>query len=220
MAHFALDFSPKERVGGGYGQRASLAHSSPPPAPVGLRGVWVVAARCCAGTSERSFLHVQAQTRSGCSLYGNNSSVQGAQGATMGRLDRLTDGREIVGWECTDQFDLGDAVSFQLGLSVQALHGRSTECGAGNDGQHHLGLCIHDTSPLCRLNQTVRSLAGSARDRATLRTLVMRETEKSGRSLRACARRRHNGHPFARTENSAHPVSRAALYKFNTILCL
>src|SRR5205823_13244106 len=23
--------------------------------PVGLRGVWVVAARCCAGTSERSF---------------------------------------------------------------------------------------------------------------------------------------------------------------------
>src|SRR5207245_2721062 len=27
----------------------------PPPAPVGLRGVWVVAARCCAGTMERSF---------------------------------------------------------------------------------------------------------------------------------------------------------------------
>jgi len=25
--------------------------------------------------------------------------------------------------------------------------------------------------------------------------LVMRETEKSGRSLRACARRRHNGYP-------------------------
>jgi hypothetical protein len=29
---------------------------------MGLRGVWVVAARCCAGTSERSSLHVQAQT--------------------------------------------------------------------------------------------------------------------------------------------------------------
>jgi len=42
--------------------------------------------------------------------------------------------------------------------------------------------------------------------------LVMRETEKSGRSLRACARRRHDGYPFARTGNSAHPVSRAALY--------
>src|SRR5215204_1572652 len=27
----------------------------PPPAPLGLRGVWVVAARCCAGASERSF---------------------------------------------------------------------------------------------------------------------------------------------------------------------
>jgi hypothetical protein len=29
---------------------------------VGLRGVCVVAARCCVGTSERSSLHVQAQT--------------------------------------------------------------------------------------------------------------------------------------------------------------
>src|SRR5262249_19101820 len=27
----------------------------PPQGPLGLRGVWVVAARCCAGTSERSF---------------------------------------------------------------------------------------------------------------------------------------------------------------------
>src|SRR5262249_54894921 len=42
--------------------------------------------------------------------------------------------------------------------------------------------------------------------------LVIRETGKSDRSLRACARRRHDGYPFARTENSAHPVSRAALY--------
>ena len=37
--------------------------SSPRQRLVGLRGVWVVAARCCAGTRERSFLHVQAQTR-------------------------------------------------------------------------------------------------------------------------------------------------------------
>jgi hypothetical protein len=28
----------------------------------------------------------------------------------MGVLDRLADGREIVRWECADQFDLADAV--------------------------------------------------------------------------------------------------------------
>jgi hypothetical protein len=32
-----------------------------PPAPMGLRGVWVVAARCCAGRM-RGVLYVQAQT--------------------------------------------------------------------------------------------------------------------------------------------------------------
>src|SRR5262249_56846446 len=42
IAHFALDFSRKERVCGGHGQRASLACSSPPPAPRGLRGVWLL----------------------------------------------------------------------------------------------------------------------------------------------------------------------------------
>src|SRR5262245_8384775 len=99
----------------------------------------------------------------------------------MGILDSCADAREIVRWECTDQFDLADAVSFQLGLSVQPLHSRCAECGAGNDGQHHLGLCVHDTSPLCRLNQTVRPLAQFERV-CDLRTLVMRETEKSSRS--------------------------------------
>src|SRR5262249_2974130 len=119
------------------------------------------------------------------SLYGNNSSVHGAQGATMGILDSFADAREIVRWECTDQFDLADAVSFQLGLTVQPLHSRCAECGDGKDGQHHLGLCVHDTSPLCRLNQTVRSLAGSGARSYDLRMLVMRETAKRGRSLRS-----------------------------------
>src|SRR5262252_635428 len=44
IAHFALDFSRKESVCAGHGQRAWAACSSPPPAPRGLRGVWVVAA--------------------------------------------------------------------------------------------------------------------------------------------------------------------------------
>src|SRR5579864_294581 len=35
--------------------RDAQAHFSPPPAPLGLRGVWVVAARCCAAPLERSF---------------------------------------------------------------------------------------------------------------------------------------------------------------------
>ena len=55
IAHFALDFERKESVCGGHGQRAWPACSSPPPAPRGLRGVWVVAAPCCVGTIERSF---------------------------------------------------------------------------------------------------------------------------------------------------------------------
>src|SRR5438034_7635008 len=41
--------------------------------PVGLRGVWVVAARCCAGTSERSFACLR--TNAAC------SSEQGHAGA-------------------------------------------------------------------------------------------------------------------------------------------
>jgi len=36
-------------------ERSERARSSPPPAPMGLRGAWVVAARCCAGIVERSF---------------------------------------------------------------------------------------------------------------------------------------------------------------------
>jgi hypothetical protein len=36
-------------------QRRGSCRSSPPPAPMGLRGVWVVAARCCADTIERRF---------------------------------------------------------------------------------------------------------------------------------------------------------------------
>src|SRR6266487_4661683 len=35
-----------------------------PPAPMGLRGVWVMAARCCA-RRVRGVLYVQAQTRAG-----------------------------------------------------------------------------------------------------------------------------------------------------------
>src|SRR6266487_1025788 len=34
-----------------------------PPAPMGLRGVWVVAARCCAGTIERSVACPSANLR-------------------------------------------------------------------------------------------------------------------------------------------------------------
>src|SRR6202140_820287 len=34
--------------------------------------------------------------------YGNNPSVHGAQCVTVCRLDRFADGREVVGWECTD----------------------------------------------------------------------------------------------------------------------
>src|SRR6266516_4431592 len=34
-----------------------------PPAPMGLRGVWVVAARCCAGTTERSVVCPSAKLR-------------------------------------------------------------------------------------------------------------------------------------------------------------
>src|SRR5262249_23265972 len=66
------------------------------------------------------------------SFYGNNPSVHGAQGATMGRLDSLAGGREVVGWECTNQFDLADAVGFQLGLRVKTLNSCATESGSYN----------------------------------------------------------------------------------------
>jgi hypothetical protein len=50
----------------------------------------------------------------------------------MGRLYRLAGGREVVGWECTNQFDLADALGFQLGLSVEALNSRASESGSCN----------------------------------------------------------------------------------------
>src|SRR4029453_18673222 len=63
IAHFALDLSAK-RAGGGFtdpdpDRLAPVA----PPAPMGLRGVWVVASRCCAGTIERSVVCPSANLR-------------------------------------------------------------------------------------------------------------------------------------------------------------
>jgi hypothetical protein len=49
IAHFALDFARKESVC--VSRTPSLTRLAPFPASAdGLRGVWVVAARCCAGT--------------------------------------------------------------------------------------------------------------------------------------------------------------------------
>src|SRR5437763_316869 len=53
--HFALDFAPEQSMHGATDVEPDRLCSSPPPAPLGLRGVWVVAARCCAGLIERSF---------------------------------------------------------------------------------------------------------------------------------------------------------------------
>src|ERR1700738_1275835 len=96
----------------------------------------------------------------------------------MGIRYRLPGARE-VGLLCftINDVELADTVGFQLGLSVQPLRGRCTERGAGNDGQHDLGLCIHDASPPCRLKQTVRPLAGSVRS-CDVRMLVIRDRKK------------------------------------------
>ncbi len=50
--------------------------------------------------------------------------------------------------------------------------------------------------------------------------LVMRDRQKSAGLSRVDARRRHQRCPFARTEISAHPVSRAALYNLYDFMCL
>jgi hypothetical protein len=43
-----------------------------------------------------------------------------------------------------EHFAIGDNVGFGLCLGVQPLQGRCAECCAYNDGQHDLGLWIHD----------------------------------------------------------------------------
>src|ERR1700730_6945760 len=101
----------------------------------------------------------------------------------MGIRYRLPGAREVglLGFNIND-VELADTVGFQLGLSVHPLRCRCTERGPGNDGQHDLGLCIHDASPLRRLSK----LSDRSLERA--RSCDLRcwccETEKRGRSLR------------------------------------
>jgi len=55
IAHFALDFQRQESVSVADTDEPDRLASLPRQCLVGLRGVWVVAARCCADTIERSF---------------------------------------------------------------------------------------------------------------------------------------------------------------------
>src|SRR5207244_5862829 len=52
--HFALDFGPEQSMHGGHGTPSLTGSLLSPPAPLGLRGVAVVAARSCADTIARS----------------------------------------------------------------------------------------------------------------------------------------------------------------------
>src|SRR5262245_8396014 len=61
------------------------------------------------------------------------TTAAGRQGAGHPRHIRIK--RSLI-----EDFAFCDEVSFRLGLSVQPLHGRCTECGTGDGGQHHVGL--------------------------------------------------------------------------------
>src|ERR1700757_4607586 len=111
---------------------------------------------------------------------GQETTAASRQGAGHPRYIRIK--RSLV-----EDFAFCDEISLRLGLSVQPLHGRCTERSTGNGGQHHLVLCIHDTSPLCRLNQIVRSLAGSARDPATYDAGDTRDRKKGPVLESACS---------------------------------
>src|SRR4029077_19156445 len=70
---------------------------------------------------------------------GQETTAASRQGAGHPRHIRIK--RSLV-----EDFAFCDEVCFRLGLSVKALDCCGTERSAGNGGQHHLGLCIHDTS--------------------------------------------------------------------------
>src|SRR5262249_15367924 len=69
-----------------------------PPAPIGLRGVWVVAARCCADALERSFACPSAKLRAPSRRGLHPRSVRRRPAAVSPRGERIRSRRGC--WHC------------------------------------------------------------------------------------------------------------------------